>query len=263
MKTLFTLPRPHAIKTLLCASALALAFSAPQTARAWGDGGWGFSDNYLSDSIMTRDILMNTQRYHDSVFGIDGSSSKKKRAAKPKKNPAVYSYTYSAQVSKTFEREFIDAVIARARDNNALTADVEAKIRGMENWNYISSIRNTFQSRGHNPDNIATALAFWLAITYGTIHNIEGTSVNTDALQDQLEIAMSQDKDLQSQDDTQKQRIAENLLWNAAVQLLLLEEAGNDASARQGVAQLARDNLKSYGIDPDAVKIDSSGLQLR
>lgn len=251
-------PRKRIVKALCCACAFALTLGAVQNTHAQG---W-YSSDFLMFDMSTRSVMQNTFDNHNRVFG-SGGASKKKKKAKPQKNPAVYRYAYSAEVSRAFEREFIEALIAQARQNNALNADMEAKIRGMENWDYVRHVREAFQAKGHHPDNIATAMGFWLAVTYGTIHNVEGTSVDTDALQDELEIAMSRDKDLQAKDDAQKQRIAENLLWLSAVQILLLEEAGDNAQARQSVAQLARDNLQGYGIDPDRVKLDSGGLQLQ
>ena len=243
------------LKILLCSAALAL--SVQQSAQAY------WSSDFLMYDVSSRLTLQNTFDNHNRVYEMTSSSGKKKKASAPKKNPAAYRYAYSQAVSTAVGEDFIANLLENARKNNALDAATEEKIRAMQGWNYIPYVRESFQTRGIEADNIASAIAFWLATSYGTIKQVEGGSLDTAKLQDQLEVAMSTDKTLLAASDADKQRIAENVLWQSLLQIVLLEEAGNDPAQLQAVVRTVRENLQSYGIDVDAMRLGSEGLLLK
>lgn len=245
--------RPTAsTRPILLTCALALCTFQPASAYWMSDGG------AMNLSIGAGNYLLSQE-----VMRGASSSNKSKKKQKAQKNPQAYQYRFSQSVSEQFADEFVQTMLAHAQSRGELTADVEKKIRGMKNWNFVSHYRDGIIARNGNPDSLATALAFWLAINYGTLHQVEGMGVDTKALQDQLETSMSQDKKLLAANDAEKQRMAENLLWRALVQIVIQEAAGHDAGARQTVAQQARDNLQSIGIDVDSMRIGKNGLQLQ
>lgn len=248
--------RPRSsLKILLCGAALAL--SVQQSAQAY------WSSDFLMYDMSSRLTLQNTFDNHNRVFKSTASSGKKQKASAPKKNPAAYRYAYSQAVSNAVGEDFIAGLLEHARKNNALDAATEEKIRAMQGWNYIPYVRESFHTRGIEADNIASAMAFWLATSYGTINQVEGSSLDTAKLQDQLEVAMSTDKTLLAASDADKQRIAENLLWQSLLHIVVLEEAGHDSALLQAAAKMARENLQSYGVHVDAMRLGSEGLLLQ
>lgn len=243
-------------KTLLLASAAALlALFSTQTANAWIDynGIW-----------VSQDTLRRTYENHNRAFGTGKKSSKKsgKKKKQSQKKPQAYQYTYSQSVSQQTEDAFIQSLLDHAKSHNALDAAAEAKIRKMQSWNFIPTVRESLRRKGNQKDSVAQAMAFWLLINYGTIHKAQDMSVETGNLVDQLETVMSKDQQMLAMSDADKQRLAENLLWLALVQIVVQEEAGNDPAALQAAADQARNNLQSLGIDPDKMTIGKNGLAL-
>lgn len=249
------------LKTLILSATLAFCV-LPATHAQFGIGGALYNQpmDYMYYNAQS-DLYRRTFESHNKAFGT-GSRASQKKNKQAQKNPRAYQYTFSASVSDQFGQEFINAMLEQARQNNTLDAVMDAKIREMQTWNYVNFVRDTFHAKGGNPDSIAMALAFWLAVNYGTINNVEGSNIDTTALQEQLEIAMSRDAELLKASDAEKQRIAENLLWLSLVQIIVQEEAGTDPTRLQAAAEQARANLKAYGIDPENVRLGKSGLLL-
>ena len=250
----------NSLKILILSASL--AFVALPAQAQFGIGGALYNQpmDYMYYNAQS-DIYRRTFESHNKAFGTSSRSSAKAR--QPQKNPRAYQYTFSQSESDRFGEDFIQAMLEQARKNNTLDAVMDAKIREMQTWNYVSFVRDTIHSKGHNPDSIAMALAFWLAVNYGTINQIEGSSLDTTRLQNELEIAMSRDADLLAASDAEKQRMAENLLWLALVQIIVQEEAGSDTTRQQAAADQGRANLKAYGINPDQVSLGSEGLLLK
>lgn len=248
-------------KTLALAAVALISIFCTQTANAWG------IDTYYLENMMLDDALQRSMDNYNNIRRSNSSSSNSyKKSGKKKKQsqkkPQAYQYQFSPAVSAEVEDAFIQSLLDHAKSHNALDAAAEAKIRRMQSWNFIPTVRDTLRKKGSKQDSVAQAMAFWLLINYGTIHKAQDMSVETGNLVDQLETVMSKDAQMLAMNDADKQRIAENLLWLALVQIVVQEEAGNDPAALEAAAEQARNNLKSLGIDPSAMTIGKNGLAL-
>ncbi|PAT35253.1 DUF6683 family protein [Vandammella animalimorsus] len=265
MSTIFFARRS---KALILATASAFALCLAQDTRAdidWSTPSWGgYSSDFLTYDVNSRLQLQNTFNNHNRVFGNSSGRRSKKSGAKEqgKKNPKAYQYQYSQSVSQQTEEAFIANLLDHAKKTGTLDAAAEAKIRRMQSWNFIPTIRETLRKKGGSKDSVAQAMAFWLVINYGTIRKAQDMGVETGNLVNQLETVMSKDKNMLSMSDADKQRLAENLLWLALMQIVIQEEAGQDPAALQAAANQARSNLKSLGVDPEKMTIGKNGLAL-
>ncbi|RMX15368.1 hypothetical protein EBQ34_06605 [Vandammella animalimorsus] len=236
-----------------------LACALTHNAHAWGIG------SYYQDHWIAQDMLRRTYENHNRTFG-QGSSRKARqgKAQQPASNPKAYQYTFSQAVSDQVASEFIEQLLADTRKRGALEAATEQKIRTMAGWNFVPAVRERLHKKAGSPkkDNVAQAIAFWLVINYGTIHKSQNTDMVIGPLVQQFEVALSKDQGMLSMSDADKQRMAESLLWQSLVQMVAQEEAGNDPARLQAAADQARANLRSVGIDADALHITKQGLAL-
>lgn len=252
--------KPHII---LLAAALAFSSLPARADIDWSSASWGgYSENFLSYDVNSRLQLQNTFDNHNRVFGNKSGKKTRKKSAKKKnaKNPKAYQYTYSADVSAQTEQAFIQTLLDHAKNTGTLDREAEHKIRRMQEWNFIPTIRDSLIKKGAQKDSTAQAMAFWLVINYGTIRKAQNMQVETRNLIDELETVMSKDKDMLAMTDAEKQYFAETLLWLALVQIVAQEEAGDDQAKLEAAAEQARRNLQSLGVDPDTLRIGKGGL---
>ncbi|WP_143326314.1 DUF6683 family protein [Vandammella animalimorsus] len=260
-------------KAVRCIGGLALGLLLAGQAAAyyggtfsWSDPGGGYAD-WSRARMYQQTVDYNrklAQRYSSRSSGknSDKGSNKKEVAPKPKLNPSAYEYQPSAAVSAAVMEDFLNEFHAHAQKNGA-DAQTLADIRAMRNWGAMDLMRQQIKANGLPPDSLATAMTLWLAVNYGAIHQHEGTEKLNSGLYTQLRAAMSEDKTVLAMNDEQKQRAAEGMLWMTFVQIYAQAKLENDPQGRSEAAKLARQSLKSGGIDPDLMHITKNGLELK
>ncbi|RRD66396.1 hypothetical protein EII19_10640 [Comamonadaceae bacterium OH2310_COT-174] len=260
-------------KAFRCIGGLALGLLLAGQAAAyyggtfsWSDPGGGYAD-WSRARMYQQTVDYNrklAQRYSSRSSGknSDKGSDKKEVAPKPKLNPSAYEYQPSAAVSAAVMEDFLNEFHAHAQKNGA-DAQTLADIRAMRNWGAMDLMRQQIKANGLPPDSLATAMTLWLAVNYGAIHQHEGTEKLNSGLYTQLRAAMSEDKTVLAMNDEQKQRAAEGMLWMTFVQIYAQAKLENDPQGRSEAAKLARQSLKSGGIDPDLMHITKNGLELK
>ncbi|WP_144011796.1 DUF6683 family protein [Vandammella animalimorsus] len=248
-------PLRSACRTLLLSAALGLGAGAP----AWSY--WMSSDGGMSLSIGAGNYLLSSQVLKNS----SGDSKKAQASRKAAPKPSAYRYRYAPAVSQQVRAEFMQGMRQHIKQSSAGDAASLAIVNALADYDGIASIREQFKRMGHDPDSVATAMAFWLLGNYRIVHGIDTAQIETAGLLKQLQSVLSSDSGMLKQSDADKQRMAELLLWTAIVQQIAYNQADekNDASAKAQAASQARASLQNVGFDVDALQLDSSGLRLR
>ncbi|MDO4724492.1 MAG: hypothetical protein Q4A97_06985 [Comamonadaceae bacterium] len=253
----------------VCGLALGLLLAGQASAYyggtfSWSDPGGGYAD-WSRARMYQQTVDYNrklAQRYSSGSSGSSGKSSDKKAPPEPKLNPSAYEYQRSEAVSAAVMEDFLNDFHAHAQKNGA-DAQTLKNIRAMRNWAAMDLMRQQIKANGLPPDSLATAMMLWLSINYTAIHQNEGTDLPKSRLYTQLRAAMSEDKVVLAMNDEQKQRAAEGMLWMAFVQIYAMEKLGSNPQGRSEAAKLARQSLKSGGIDPDLMHITKNGLEVK
>lgn len=240
----------------------AIAFAAGQSARAQ----WGMNAGLAMDMSVNAGYYILSDTVLEHAGGTSTSKKKKsrKKAAKPKVNPKAYEFRWSEDLSRSISRGFIDAMRDDARKRGALDEATAAQLDSMLQWGVPDLMRKSIRKEGYNPDSLATAMSFWLAINYRTIHNAEGKSTPPyRKLLEQMQVEMSRDPKMLAMSDSERQQTAEVMLWMAFMQIMVQEDAGNDPEKMRQAADTARSSLLEAGIDPANMTIGKQGLQMR
>lgn len=250
---------------------LLTALSGP--ARAWGDSDWGYSYDYLQDSIQTDMIWRSMKIYQDSIgFGktsektpTPGKSAKPKAAtakpkplAKPAFDPNAFRYKYSPQVSQEVKAQMIDRIVAQATSENR--ADLRKELQQID---MVGTVRTVLKQQGYEPDSVASATTYFILSNYGIAHGTESTDAQNRAVLKQFEQAFGSMSSMRGASDAQKQKSAELLYWFATLQHIQWKSVSGNAQARATAAAQAKEAVKSLGVDFDKLAITNQGLRAK
>ncbi len=255
--------------------ALLTALSGP--AWAWGDSDWGYSYDYLEDSIQSDMIWRSMKVYQDSIgFGKTSTKSKPsaktpkakaatakpkpqpKPPAKPAFDPNAFRYKYSPQVSQEVKAQMIDRIVAQATSENRAALRKE-----LQQIDMAGTVRTVLKQQGYEPDSVASATTYFILSNYGIAHGTESTDAQNRAVLKQFEQAFGSMSSMRGTSDAQKQKSAELLYWFATLQHVQWKSVSGNAQARATAAAQAREAVKSLGVDFDKLAVTNQGLQAK
>lgn len=174
-------------------------------------------------------------------------------------------YRPSADVNRQVRDDVIARIqsLGKASGMDAQTA--QSMTEGMREVDVPAAIWPELEKLGYPRDNLVTATAFWLIVNWEILHERENTPAENQAIVAQLTAHYANSGALETMSAQDLQYGAEAMIWIAALQQMLFDQArqsGDRAkiNAAQNDALLA---LQSLGFDPHKLTLSEQGFSLK
>lgn len=178
-------------------------------------------------------------------------------------NPDTYEYRHSPQVSAQVREEIMRHLIVHGYNKGLMDYEREAELRAtLGQTDLVAVVARELDARGYNPNSLATAVAYWLIVNYNIIHGTSSTDHQEAAVLRQAQILLSRQPDMASVSDSEKQRMAEGMIWIASLQQYAYELAQQGAPGYDlgDVIADAHSALMTYGIDAYRLRLTANGF---
>lgn len=113
-------------------------------------------------------------------------------------------------------------------------------------------------------NDVGYALAFCLGCCYGAFNGCDVPDDTLMALAAQMDQALADMPGFAQASDSQRQTVAESAVMVGMFVAAGYEQSSDDAEAREAFVDLAKSSFRSLtGLDPESVRLTSSGLRIR
>lgn len=251
---------------LVAYAALVAAVCAPPAHAEYGDAAWGYSYDYLSDSIQSDAIFRTMSSYQSaSRSGTTKKASSPTTKASPPPAPkpvaSYYNYTASPAVTAQVKKTMLDGIAARAARSGRMGSREAAQTRAtLDSIDMMGAVRPVLGKLGYRTDSLATATTYFIMACRSISSGRTTTTEENNAVLGQFQRAMGTTSGLAKAGDAEKQKYAEQLYWLATLLQIRAMEVQKNGGNLAGVRAEAKQAAKLIGVDFDRTTLTKTGF---